>query len=186
MYQPAVWSRPFEDDEFDDLTLDDQYVELASDIREYADDEEDDELSELERREIAIPLAPPPPSLPVLRPRPVDEAKFLFEPDPPLPPSMVLAPGQLPPRRKPVPPSPPVKPASKKGAPAKKTSAKKAENPTKKASSPAKKAVSPAKKAVPVLSPPAKSAPPAKNAPPAKKAVPAKKAPAKNVPAKKR
>ncbi|MFN9896465.1 MAG: hypothetical protein ACK58M_24995, partial [Acidobacteriota bacterium] len=112
MSQPILWSRPL-DDEFDDLALDDQYVELASEIREYAEDDYDDELSERERREVTIALAPPPPPPPVLRPRQLPDDLFLSEPEPPAPPPVVLAPGQLPPRRKPLPPPPPAKPTGK-------------------------------------------------------------------------
>ncbi|MFN9085300.1 MAG: hypothetical protein ACK5XD_09995, partial [Acidobacteriota bacterium] len=85
MSQPILWSRPL-DDEFDDLALDDQYVELASEIREYAEDDYDDELSERERREVTIALAPAPPPPPPAPAPPDPTPKSSSRPPTPPPP----------------------------------------------------------------------------------------------------
>ncbi len=109
-----VYSRPFDDDDFEELSLDDEHVELASELREYSEDDYDDEFSEQERRELVIaPLPPPRP--PAAAPAPKAQVARRIELEPPPPPAFVLGPGQLPPR--------PAKllPVAKKGAaPAKK------------------------------------------------------------------
>ena len=90
-----VYSRPFDDDDFEELSLDDEYVELSSEVREYSEDDYDDEFTEQERRELIIaPVAPPPPAA---APAPKAPVSRRIELEPPPPPVFVLGPGQVPP-----------------------------------------------------------------------------------------
>ena len=161
-----VYSRPFEDDDVEELSLDDEHVELASELREYSEDDFDDEFTEQERRELVIaPLTPPrPPTAPTTLRAKVPSR---IELEPPSPPAFALGPGQLPPR-----PAKVVPPVKKEAAPAQKPSAS-----VKKMAVSAKK-VSVAKKTTfAVKAAIAPSAPTQKIA--SKKVAPAKNAPAK-------
>ena len=175
MNQLPVYSRPFDDDDFEELSLDDEHVELASELREYSEDDYDDEFTEQERRELII--APLPSARPVAPPpTPKVAAVRRVELEPPPQPAFVLGPGQLPPR-----PSKALPQAKKAAAPTKKSVPAKKAIPAKKATAPVKKPIAPAKKAA-APAPPAKKVA-AKKAASAQK--PAKTTPAKNTAAKK-